>query len=204
MKVDFRLTDALMRIIRTIAQILILYVFYYIGVFLVEITGLPLPASILGLVLLAFCLQMKWVKVEYIREGAGFLIGFMTLFFIPPIVGIIDYPELLSVEGVLLLGTVFVSTLFAILISSKLSEIIEKRELGLIEKKELEVTMRKELEMVGKIDPITSSTVEDSIPSGKVVSESLENNSVSLEKNKQQTIDVVKEDEVLEGNHLHH
>lgn len=117
-----------MRIIRIIAQILILYVFYYLGVFIVELTGLPLPASIIGLVLLALCLKMKWVKVEYIREGAGFLIAFMTLFFIPPIVGIIDYPELLSVKGMILIATVFASTLFAIFITSKTSELIEKKE----------------------------------------------------------------------------
>lgn len=117
-----------MRIIRIIAQILILYVFYYLGIFIVELTGLPLPASIIGLVLLALCLKMKWVKVKYIREGAGFLIAFMTLFFIPPIVGIIDYPELLSVKGMILIATVFASTLFAIFITSKTSELIEKKE----------------------------------------------------------------------------
>lgn len=184
MKLNFRLADALMRTIRTIVQILILYVFYYIGVFIVDITGLPLPASILGLVLLAFCLQMKWVKVEYIQEGAGFLIGFMTLFFIPPIVGIIDYPELLSVEGVLLLGTVFVSTLFAILISSKLSEIIEKKEIELIEKREFKIAISKEQEL--------AESVKEKQPV-----------SVSLEKGEQLQKDVVKEDEVFEGNHLH-
>lgn len=182
----------LMRIIRTIAQILILYVFYYIGVFIVEITGLPLPASIIGLVLLAFCLQMKWVKVEYIREGAGFLIAFMTLFFIPPIVGIIDYPQLLSVEGFLLLGTVFVSTLFAILISSKLSEIIEKKELELIEKKEYRTAIKNEQELVQQPLPKDGpSEVEDQPVS------------VSLNKNNLQQSESLEEVSSLESNHLH-
>ena len=125
-----------MRIIRIIAQIAILYIFYYLGVFFVEITKLPLPASIVGLILLAICLQMKWVKVEYIREGAGFLIAFMTLFFIPPIVGIIDYPELLSIEGIILMATIFISTVFTILFTSKLSGKIEQKELKLKEKRE--------------------------------------------------------------------
>ncbi|MFC7685562.1 CidA/LrgA family protein [Ureibacillus sp. GCM10028918] len=182
----------LMRIMRTIAQILILYVFYYIGVFIVEITGLPLPASILGLVLLAFCLQMKWVKVEYIREGAGFLIAFMTLFFIPPIVGIIDYPQLLSVEGFLLLGTVFVSTLFAILISSKFSEIIEKKELELIEKKEFRIAIRKEKKLVQQ--PLS----EEDGPS-KAENQPVP---VSLDKNKPQHNESLKEAGALESNHL--
>ncbi|HWL11920.1 MAG TPA: CidA/LrgA family protein [Ureibacillus sp.] len=175
------LANTLMRTIRVIGQILILYIFYYIGVFIVEMTGLPLPASILGLVLLAFCLKMKWVKVDYIREGAGFLIAFMTLFFIPPIVGIIDYPQLLSVEGVLLIGTVFVSTLFAILISSKISEIIEKKELELIKRKELELFTSNNLNQALKAE-------------GPQV----------LEKKEQHLKEVEKEDKVLESNHIHH
>lgn len=182
----------LMRIIRTIAQILILYVFYYFGVFIVEITGLPLPASIIGLVLLAFCLQMKWVKVEYIREGAGFLIAFMTLFFIPAIVGIIDYPQLLSVEGFLLLGTVFVSTLFAILISGKFSEIIEKKELELIEKKEFKNAIRKEQELVQQQFQDDERSEVGNPPV-----------SVSLDKNDQQQNKRSKEAGTIESNHLH-
>ncbi|MFJ8234508.1 CidA/LrgA family protein [Ureibacillus sp. NPDC094379] len=120
----------MMRIIRIITQILILYVFYYIGVFIVEITGLPLPASVLGLLVLVLCLQLKWIKVEFIRDGASFLIGFMTLFFIPPMVGIIDYPQLLSLDGFILIATVIISTLFVIYITSFITQKIEKKELA--------------------------------------------------------------------------
>src|SRR5690554_459513 len=105
-----------MKIIRTIAQIAILYGFYYIGVFIVELTCLPLPASIVGLVLLFISLQLKLIKVELIQLGAGFLITFMTLFFIPSVVGIIDYPQLLSMDGMILMATVVFSTMFAIYI----------------------------------------------------------------------------------------
>lgn len=130
-----------MKIIRTIAQIAILYGFYYIGVFIVELTGLPLPASIVGLVLLFISLQMKWIKVEMIQLGAGFLIAFMTLFFIPPMMGIIDYPQLLSLDGIILMATVVFSTMFAIFITSILSQKIEKKEQSLKEGKEGEVAI---------------------------------------------------------------
>ncbi|MBM7607833.1 holin-like protein [Lysinibacillus composti] len=120
----------MMRIVRIITQILILYVFYYIGVFIVEITGLPLPASVLGLLVLVLCLQLKWIKVEYIRDGSSFLIGFMTLFFIPPMAGIIDYPQLLSLDGFILIATVMISTLFVIYITSFITQKIEKKELA--------------------------------------------------------------------------
>ena len=132
-------SDGSMKIVRTIIQILLLYVFYYIGVFMVEITHLPLPASIIGLVLLFICLQFKWIKVDYIKDGANFLIGFMTLFFIPPIVGIIDYPELISVSGSLLVASVIISTLFVLLTTSMICQWIEKKELAMKGKKEGEV-----------------------------------------------------------------
>ena len=125
-----------MQIIRTIVQILFLYIFYYIGVFIIEMTSLPLPPSIVGLLLLVVCLQFKWVKVEYIQDGAGFLIGFMTLFFIPPMLGIIDYPELLSLKGSILIGAVIISTLFTILITGMISQKIGKKEMMMKEEKE--------------------------------------------------------------------
>jgi holin-like protein len=125
-----------MRIIRIIVQIGILYIFYYVGVFLVKITQLPLPASIIGLLLLVGCLQMKWIKVEYVRDGAGFLLGFMTLFFIPAMIGIIDYPELISMKGLILIASVIISTLLTIYITGIVSQKIEQKELQMEEKGE--------------------------------------------------------------------
>ncbi len=125
-----------MRIIRIIAQIGILYFFYYAGVFLVQITHLPLPASIVGLLILVGCLQLKWVKIEYIRDGAGFLLGSMTLFFIPAMIGIIDYPQLLSMNGLILIASVIISTLLTIYIAGILSQKIERKELEMKEKRE--------------------------------------------------------------------
>lgn len=130
-----------MKIIRTIAQIAILYGFYYIGVFIVELTSIPLPASIIGLVLLFISLQLKWIKVEMIQLGAGFLIAFMTLFFIPPMMGIIDYPQLLSIDGIILMAAVVFSTMFAIYITGVLSQKIEKKEQALKEEKGGEVAI---------------------------------------------------------------
>lgn len=125
-----------MTIIRIILQIGILYVFYYIGVFIVKGTHLPLPPSVIGLLLLFLCLQRKWLKVGIIKDGASFLIGFMTLFFIPSMLGIIEYPELFSEKGIVLLATVFASTLLTLYITSIFSGKIAEKEKGLKEKGE--------------------------------------------------------------------
>lgn len=124
-----------MTVIRTILQILILYLFYYMGVFIVKGTHLPIPPSIIGLLLLFLCLRQKWIKVGMIREGAGFLIGFMTLFFIPSMIGVVEYPELLSSKGFFLIVTVFASTILTIYMTGIFSKKIEEKEKGKGEEK---------------------------------------------------------------------
>jgi len=131
-------TMILMRVVRIIVQIGILNIFYYIGVGIVSYLHIPLPGSVIGLLLLALALNFKLMKVEYIQDGAGFLIGVLTLFFIPATVGIIDYPELMSTTGLLIILAVIASTLIAIYVTGILTQLIEKRE---VTKKEQAVTI---------------------------------------------------------------
>ena len=129
-----------MKIIRIIIQIGILNVFYYIGVGIVSVSHLPLPASVVGLLLLALSLQFKIIKVEYIQDGAGFLIGVLTLFFIPATVGVIDYPQLWTSTGVLVMLAVTASTLITIYVTGSISQVIERKESA---KKELALAKAK-------------------------------------------------------------
>lgn len=117
-----------MRIIRMIAQIAILWVFYYIGVLIVEWTNIFIPPSIIGLVLLWALLMLNIINVKLIQDGASFLIAFLTLFFIPSTVGVVEYPELLTLSGLLLVLAVFVSTVMVIIITGKVSQFIERKE----------------------------------------------------------------------------
>ncbi|MFJ6207924.1 CidA/LrgA family protein [Lysinibacillus sp. NPDC092081] len=126
----------LKRVVRIIVQIGILNIFYYMGVGIVDLLHVPLPGSVIGLLLLALTLNFKIIKVEYIQDGAGFLIGVLTLFFIPATVGVIDYPELFSTTGLLIMLAVIASTLITIYVTGLLSQMVEKKELA---KKEIEV-----------------------------------------------------------------
>jgi len=120
----------LLRAVRIILQIGILTIFYYMGVGIVSYLHIPLPGSVIGLLLLALSLNFKIIKVEYIQDGAGFLIGILTLFFIPATVGVIDYPELMSFTGLLIILAVIASTLISIYVTGLLTQLIEKRELA--------------------------------------------------------------------------
>ena len=52
-------------------------------------------------------------------------------------IGIIDYPQLLSIKGLILIGAVIFSTIFTIYLTGVLSQKIERKELEVKEKKEL-------------------------------------------------------------------
>lgn len=117
-----------MQAIRVIAQIAILFVFSFIGDFIVTIFNLKLPGSIIGLLLLWICLYFKWIDSRFVRDGANLLIAYLTLLFIPSTVGIIQYPELLSVKGLLLIAAVFLSSAFTFIFTGKLCQYLERME----------------------------------------------------------------------------
>lgn len=106
-------------------QVLFLFIFYYIGVFVQELFKIPIPASIIGLLLLLVCLKFNVIKVEYINRGAGFLIAFLPLLFIPVCIGIMKYPALFSMKGFTIMSIVFLSTIFTMLIAGETSQLIE-------------------------------------------------------------------------------
>lgn len=116
-----------MKVIRICLQIGILFIFSYIGTFIQNLFHLIIPGSIIGLILLFICLTLKVIPVELIEDGAGFLLGILTLLFVPMTVGIMNYPSLLSWQGLLLLGIVVVSTAMTIVFSGIFTQRLEKR-----------------------------------------------------------------------------
>lgn len=116
------------KFIKIIVQIAVLCVFNELGQLIVNTFNLVLPGSIMGLILLWLCLYTKLIKVEWIETGAGFLLMYLTLFFIPTTIGVIEYPELLSAPGLYLMTAVIVSTMVTIAIAGIVSKWLEKKE----------------------------------------------------------------------------
>lgn len=70
---------------------------------------LPIPGSILGIIVLFLLLQLRIIKLEWIDLGAKWLLAEMLLFFIPPVVGLMEYGELLRTSGLQLLAATTLS-----------------------------------------------------------------------------------------------
>ncbi|WP_391208302.1 CidA/LrgA family protein [Psychrobacillus sp. L4] len=114
--------------IRIVFQIVILYLFSLLGSFIVHILHVKFPGSIVGLLLLFLLLHFNIMPVSLIRDGASFLLSILALFFVPAMVGVMNYPELLSVQGFFGIIAVVISTICTIIISGKLCQYLEDKE----------------------------------------------------------------------------
>jgi holin-like protein len=75
-----------------------------------KLTHLPIPGSIVGLILLFALLQLRMVKLQWVEVGGNWLISNMLLFFVPSALGIIQYGSLVKTEGLQLVLVIGMST----------------------------------------------------------------------------------------------
>lgn len=71
---------------------------------------LPLPASVIGMILLFLLLLTKVLRIDHIREKSDFLLANMGFFFIPAGVSIVNYLDLLKSSAVQLVIICLVTT----------------------------------------------------------------------------------------------
>lgn len=98
------------KIFLLLRSIAILYLILVIGQGLAELLSVGVPGSIWGLLLLFLGLTTQVIKVEWIALGAGLLIRYMAVLFVPVSVGIIKYSDLLVSQANALLIPNIVST----------------------------------------------------------------------------------------------
>ncbi|SDE69896.1 CidA/LrgA family protein [Kordiimonas lacus] len=103
---------------RSLVGILILMAFLYGAAFLVRSLSLPLPAPILGLLLLTAVLLARRGVPEVIAAGSDTLIRIFPLLFIPPIVALLDVKALVLSAPLVLLLAVSASTLVGLLVTA--------------------------------------------------------------------------------------
>ncbi len=95
--------------------------------FLAEWLHLPIPGSILGIIVLFALLKMNVIKLSWIEQGANWLLAELLLFFIPAAVGVMKYIPLLEHDGVRILIVVISSTVIVMVSSGLIASKITKR-----------------------------------------------------------------------------
>ncbi|GAA4058650.1 CidA/LrgA family protein [Amphibacillus indicireducens] len=103
-------------------QVGLIYLFLLLAIAIKNILSIPLPATIIGLILLFLALQLKLIKLAWIEKGGRFLMVQLLLFFIPSAVGIVNYDQLLSLDGLWVVLIILTSTAIVLAVTGRVVE----------------------------------------------------------------------------------
>lgn len=119
-----------MKIVKSIVQIGFLYFLLLIGNSIARLLHLPIPGSIIGLVLLFLLLQFHIIKLEWIELGAALLLSELLLFFIPSAIGVIDYDVLFGVQGMKVVLVIVGSAIIVMFVTGYTAQWLGRRKKG--------------------------------------------------------------------------
>lgn len=105
-----------------IRALLIVLGCWWCGELLVWLTGLPLPPSVVGLLVLFGLLNAKVIDELQVKALCDFCLQHMMLFLIPPCVGLMQYLGLLRQYAVPIVVATVVSTALVFIVSAKVYE----------------------------------------------------------------------------------
>jgi len=102
--------DSFSRIFQTALQLAIVGLVWAVSEAVVRFTHLPVSSGVLGLFLMLALLGSGVIKVGMVERGAKWVLGELVFFFIPIMVSVLQYRDLLMSEGWQLVLTIAVGT----------------------------------------------------------------------------------------------
>ena len=88
-----------------------------VGEFITWLTGISVPSSIIGMLLLTFLLKVKVIKLEWVETISNFLVKNMGYFFVPPGVALMLYFDIIGKEIVPIVLATTLSTMLVLVVT---------------------------------------------------------------------------------------
>ncbi|OOE99376.1 CidA/LrgA family protein [Salinivibrio sp. IB643] len=101
-------------VLLTLLQVFVLAGIWFLSDWLVTTFAIPLPANLTGMLLLLGALMLKIIRADWLRRGAAWLLAEMLLFFVPAVVAVVNYQDLLLREGGKIMVVLILSTAMVI------------------------------------------------------------------------------------------
>lgn len=99
----------------------------YIGDILSKISGLPIPGTVIGMVLLFMLLYFKVIKLSSVEPAADVLLSNLAFLFVPPAVALITKLDLLKDIWVQILTITVISTVITMVVTGYTADILIRR-----------------------------------------------------------------------------
>jgi len=116
----------LQNLLKTAGQIFLLWFIYFISTWTVEFFHLPIPGSVLGMLLLFALLSGGIIKEQWLALGANPLLKHLSFFFIPIAVGLMEWGDLFTQKGHLLFLPLVISALVALIATGIVVQLLTK------------------------------------------------------------------------------
>lgn len=101
-----------------------------VGEVAVQVSGLPIPGPVVGMVLLFIALRWRESLPEALRATAETLLSHLSLLFIPAGVGIIQHGARLADEWLALLAAMVLSTLITVAVTALVMQWVIRLQRG--------------------------------------------------------------------------
>lgn len=109
-----------------IRQCAILFGCLALGELIVFLTGIKLPSSIIGMLLLTLFLKLGWIRLHWVQGMSDFLVANLGFFFIPPGVALMLYFDIIAAEFWPIVIASLVSTLLVLVVTGWVHQLTRK------------------------------------------------------------------------------
>ena len=104
-----RITPAVVQSIQVFFQVVLYAGLFIFAQYLVSWLHLPLPANLVGMILMLALIVCRILPLQWVRAGARWLLAEMLLFFVPAVVAVVNYAQrifaVIALSTVMVLGT---------------------------------------------------------------------------------------------------
>ena len=112
-----------------IFQLFIIFGCLTIGELFVHFTGINFPSSVIGMLLLTLLLELKIIRLEWVKGIADFLTGNLAFFFIPPGVAIMLYFDIIQAQFMPICLATIISTILVLCVTGWTHQFVRKKNL---------------------------------------------------------------------------
>lgn len=109
-----RVTPAVVQRLQVPVQVLLYAGLFIFSQYFVSWLRLPLPANLVGMVLMLALIVCRIIPLSWVRAGARWLLAEMLLFFVPAVVAVVNYTHLLLADGWRIFSVIAISTLMVL------------------------------------------------------------------------------------------
>lgn len=110
-----------------IRQCAVLFGCLALGECVVFLTGVKLPSSIIGMLLLTLFLKVGWVKLKWVQGLSDFLVANLGFFFVPSGVALMLYFDVIQTEFWPIVIATVVSTVLVFVVTGWVHQLVRRK-----------------------------------------------------------------------------